>query len=156
MATTQKTQTRPHALSSSSINGTKVVDYDGKHIGEIKDLMVDLENGHVLYAVLSFGGFMGIGDKYFALPWRSLRVNTVDEVIEVDISEDQLKNAPGFDKDNWPETEDYSFTDRVYQHYGYEGYSTWRDRTDDGYRLRQRESHRKPMMDIVDRDRDGV
>jgi len=90
-------------LSSSSINGTSVKNASGDDLGNIKDLMIDTGNGKITYAVLSFGGFLGLGDKYFAIPWSSLSVNTQDETMILDISQERLKDAPGFDKDNWPD-----------------------------------------------------
>jgi sporulation protein YlmC with PRC-barrel domain len=148
--------TQPQALSTSSLSGTNVVNYHGDHIGEIKDFVVDLESGRITYAVLSFGGFLGMGDKYFALPWASLEIDTEQEVFRLDIAKEQLEEAPGFDKDNWPSTADLQFTDRVYEYYGYEPYSTWRSRTSDTYRVRQQAAKRGTMMDVVDPDRNGV
>jgi sporulation protein YlmC with PRC-barrel domain len=99
-----------------------VVNPQGENLGEIKDFMIDTENGRVVYAVLSFGGLWGIGDKLFALPMDALTVDTNNERFVTDIREDQLDDAPGFDKDNWPHTIDRDFVTRVYTHYGYEPY----------------------------------
>lgn len=106
-------------LSATSLNGTNVKNLKKENIGEIQDLMVNLETGKVEYAVLSFGGFLGIGDKYFAVPIEVLQVSTKDREIMLDIDKERLKNAPGFDKDNWPSHADSKFTQSVYSHYGY-------------------------------------
>lgn len=106
----------PKLLSSSSIEGTTVKNLQAEDIGTIKDLMVDWEHGRVAYAVLSFGGFLGMGDKYFAFPLEAFQFNTdhLDGHIVLDIDKERLKDAPGFDKDNWLQHADRSFMDSVY------------------------------------------
>lgn len=112
---------KPRVLSSSTITGTKVENLKGNKIGNVKDLMIDLETGEVAYAVLSHGGFLGIGDDYFAVPLQAFKFSERDEkVIKLDIDEKILENAPGFNKDNWPSHSSSEFTDSVYRHYGYE------------------------------------
>jgi sporulation protein YlmC with PRC-barrel domain len=112
----------PHVLSSSSINGDEVYNAQGEHLGEIKELMIDLNSGQIAYAVLSFGGFLGIGDKLFALPWEAFTLNSEEKYFVLNVDKERFDNAPGFDKDNWPSSPDRSFIDSVYSHYGYEPY----------------------------------
>ncbi len=109
----------PRLLSSSSITGTDVKNPSGENIGEIKDLMIDWSSGKVAYAVLSFGGFLGMGDKLFAIPLEAFEFDTADsnDRIVLDADKDSLENAPGFDKDNWPNSADNDFTRKVYSHY---------------------------------------
>lgn len=168
-------RTRPNILSTSTLSGDSVVNTEGKDLGHIKDFMVDLDTGRIVYAVLSFGGFLGMGDKYFALPWDEFRVDTDRRRFVLDVNKERLKDAPGFDKNNWPGHDDTDFVDRVYTHYGYEPYSTTREshletfrsrrtRTDrtpvgsdrDGYLERKREADRATTLDVVDSNRDGV
>ncbi|GAB5536379.1 MAG: hypothetical protein Rubg2KO_26280 [Rubricoccaceae bacterium] len=104
-------------LSSTSIVGTSVKNFQREDLGEIQDLMIDPQSGRVIYAVLDFGGFLGIGDKYFAVPLQAFSVDRVNEVFSLDIDKERLENAPGFDKDNWPTTANESFTDSVYSYY---------------------------------------
>ncbi|MFN3596955.1 MAG: PRC-barrel domain-containing protein [Rubricoccaceae bacterium] len=111
-------------LSSSSITGNSVVNPQGESLGDIKDLMIDVSDGRVVYAVLSFGGFLGLGDKLFAVPLNALQLDTERERFVLDVSREQLENAPGFDKDNWPATTDHEFVNSVYTHYGREPYYT--------------------------------
>lgn len=111
-------------LSSSSITGTDVTNPKGESLGEIKDLMIDTETGTINYAVLSFGGFLGLGDKYFAVPFEAFRVNQTTERFVLDVSKDVLKSAPGFDKDNWPKTTDNTYWNNLYTHYGVKRRST--------------------------------
>lgn len=110
----------PRVLSSSSITGTDVKNRDGKSLGEIKDIMINLNSGDIAYCVLSFGGFMGLGDKYFAIPLEAFDIDSKNEKFVLNVPKEKLEDAPGFDKDNWPRSGDTDFTNRVYSHYGYE------------------------------------
>ncbi|MDX1489499.1 MAG: PRC-barrel domain-containing protein [Acidiferrobacterales bacterium] len=121
--------TNPQILSTSTLSGNDVINAKGEDLGTIKDFMLDIEDGNVVYAVLSFGGFMGFGDKLFALPWDALEVDEARECFRLNISKDQLKDAPGFNKDNWPSSPNTEFIDRVYTHYGFEPYSQRERRT---------------------------
>ena len=105
-------------LSTSSLNNTPVVNTTGEDLGKIQDLMVDTGSGRVQYAVLDFGGFLGIGDKLFAVPLQAFTVDTQNERFVLDVTKDRLENAPGFDKSNWPSTADQAFLDNVYDFYG--------------------------------------
>ena len=117
-----QTRTEVPVLSATTMIGDKVVNPQGQDLGKLEELMIDLDEGRIAYAVLSFGGFMGIGDKLFAIPWDALTVDTVHERIELDIQKETLKDAPGFDKDNWPETTDRQWLSDVYGYYGYQPY----------------------------------
>ena len=112
----------PTILSTSTLSGNEVFNIEGKHLGDIKDFMLDMDNGCVAYAVLSFGGFLGLGDKLFAVPFEALSVDTERHAFIVDIDKELLKDAPGFDKDNWPSTPDRDFINRIHTHYGYDPY----------------------------------
>jgi sporulation protein YlmC with PRC-barrel domain len=112
----------PRILSTSSLSGNDVHNPQGENLGEIKDFMVDLSNGRIVYAVLSFGGFLGLGNKLFALPWDALRVDTERHAFVLDVDKATLENAPGFDDDNWPTQPDRAFINSVYTHYGYDSY----------------------------------
>lgn len=115
----------PKLLKASTIDGLKVINRSREDIGKLKDLMIDWQNGSIAYAVISFGGFLGIGDKYFAVPLESFRFEHEDgtDYAVLDVSKEQLENAPGFDKDVWPQHADYTFIDSVHSHYGYGVYS---------------------------------
>lgn len=105
-------------LSTSSLQGTPVVNTTGENLGDIKDLMLDVPNGTVQYAVLDFGGFLGIGDKLFAVPIQAFTLDTNNERLVLDVTKDRLENAPGFDKSDWPSTPDATFLENVYDFYG--------------------------------------
>ena len=105
-------------LPTSTFTGTDVRNRDGEDLGTIKDFVLDVTNGRVLYAVLDFGGFLGIGDKYFAVPVQAFRPDTQSDRFVLDVDKARLENAPGFDKDNWPTTPDDTFLRSVYEFYG--------------------------------------
>ena len=112
---------KPRSLSASSITGTNVQNLKGEDVGSIYDLMIDLERGEVLYAVLSHGGFLGMGNDYFAVPMQALTFSERDDdIIKIDVDKEVLENAPGFNKDDWPEHPSTDFTNSVYKHYGFE------------------------------------
>lgn len=100
----------PGILSCSTLTGDQVVDSEGDKLGTLKDIMVDLTEGKVAYAVLARGGFGGMGEKLFAVPWRMLEVDGDNRRLMLDVDPAVLEDSPGFDPDNWP-----SFTDEAWQ-----------------------------------------
>jgi|ERR1035437_1228448 hypothetical protein len=94
----------PLFLTARTINGDKVINTANEHLGKIEDLMIDLENGRVAYAVLSFGGFLGLGNKLFAVPWEALTVRPHEHAFVLNVGKELLEKAEGFDKDDWPVT----------------------------------------------------
>ena len=107
---------------TEDVVGKKVVNLEGEDIGEIHEVMIESITGSVTYAVMSFGGFLGIGDKLFAVPWVSLRYDRGDDVFVMNADRDLLKNAPGFDKDDWPDMSDPTRLSEIYKYYGSEPY----------------------------------
>ncbi|MFY9551868.1 MAG: PRC-barrel domain-containing protein [Thermoanaerobaculia bacterium] len=106
-------------LSASALIGDKVVNRRGEDLGKIEDLMVEPEQGRVSYAVLSFGGFLGMGDKLFAIPMQAMKLSREEKKLILDIDKEKLKNAPGFDKNHWPDFNDRSYGSKLYSYYGY-------------------------------------
>ena len=109
-------------LSGSSLKGDKVVNYKGEDLGKMEEIMIDLDRGRVAYAVLSFGGFMGMGDKLFAIPWQAITVDTIKKHLILNADKELLEKAPGFDKNNWPDMADLSLGTTLYGYYGYKPY----------------------------------
>lgn len=109
---------RVSLLSSDTLQGTQVVNSQGQDLGRLEELMLNLKNGRVDYAVLSFGGILGIGDKLFAVPWKALQVDQTNEQIIMNVTREKLENAPGFDKDNWPQTTPHDWLVEVHDYYG--------------------------------------
>ncbi|MDO8879594.1 MAG: PRC-barrel domain-containing protein [Coriobacteriia bacterium] len=120
MAHSERTMTHTRMLSASTLSGNPVVNGQGEDLGSIKELMLDINGGTVVYAVLSFGGFLGLGDKLFAIPWDAMTVEAGSERLVLDVPKEKLENAPGFDKDDWPETGDDEWLGAVYDYYGSE------------------------------------
>jgi len=89
---------------ASKIISTNVKDTKGGKLGDIKDLVLDPESGQVVYAVVSFGGVFGVGNKLFAVPWKALHWTRDKEYYILDLDKATLKKAPGFDKKHWPDS----------------------------------------------------
>ena len=107
-------------MGASTLTSDEVRNQSGEDLGKIEEIMLDVPSGRIAYAVLSFGGFLGIGDKLFAVPWQALQLNEDDKCFILNVSKDRLEDAPGFDKNNWPDMSDPEFGGRVYDYYGIE------------------------------------
>src|SRR5581483_4975278 len=109
-------------MDASKVIGCRVENPQGENLGKMETLVVDLSEGRVLYAVLSFGGFLGFGDKLFPIPLTSLSFRAgKDGGIErciLNVDKETLKNAPGYDRSEIAEHADRGFLSRVYSHYG--------------------------------------
>jgi sporulation protein YlmC with PRC-barrel domain len=110
---------------ASTIKGMGVWNLEGDKVGTVDELVIDIEKGQVVYAALSVGGFLGAGDKLFAIPWRefTLEIDEDDKFFRVDVDREKLKAAKGFDKDAWPNVAD----------------PKWRQEIDSQYRERERD-----------------
>ena len=102
--------------------GKKVVNLGREDIGEIREVVIDAAAARVTYAIMSFGGFLGLGDKLFAVPWVSLSYDRSDDAFVLKANKELLKNAPGFDKNNWPDLSDPTRISEIYRYYGSEPY----------------------------------
>jgi len=109
-------------LSSTSIVGDTVKNPAGETLGKIKDLMIDVEAGRIAYAVLSFGGVLGMGDKLFAVPWSSMLLDAPNKCFVLNVPKETLSTAPGFDKEHWPDFSDPELGNRIYGHYRQQPY----------------------------------
>jgi hypothetical protein len=109
---------RHRVLAAGTLTGDRVRSAAGDDIGSIQEIMLDTERGCIAYAVLSFGGFLGIGDKLFAVPWSALRIDRGEHEFILDVNRQILENAPGFDKHHWPDMADPVFGREVHEHYG--------------------------------------
>lgn len=106
---------------ASEILGRDVQNAKGEDLGEIEDIVLDEGEGKIAYAVLSFGGFLGMGDRLFAIPYSALRPADEDTFV-LDVSKEVLEKAPGFDKDNWPDTADRQWGESIHRHYSQKPY----------------------------------
>lgn len=114
----------PYVLPATTMLGSQIVNRAGEQLGTLKELVIDLEDGRIAYAVLSFGGVMGMGDKLFAIPWEALMLNAKDRTFILDVEKEVFKEAPGFDKDRWPDKAQYEagWLLDIYEYYGYSPY----------------------------------
>jgi sporulation protein YlmC with PRC-barrel domain len=108
----------PALMGADTLMGNDVYNNEGDSLGDIKEIMIDMASGAVSYAVLSFGGLMGMGEKLFAVPWKALTLDTVNKRFTLNVSEEALVRAPGFDKENWPSMSDKSWAETVHKFYG--------------------------------------
>jgi sporulation protein YlmC with PRC-barrel domain len=130
-------------MSAGTLAGDRVRNSAGEDLGKIEEIMIDVPTGRVAYAVLSFGGFLGMGDKLFALPWDALQLNEDEHEFILNVDKATLENAPGFDQDNWPDMADQNWASQIYGHYGSKPY--WETRNTDPGRdfAEKRESGRE-------------
>jgi sporulation protein YlmC with PRC-barrel domain len=108
----------PALMGADTLIGNDVYNTAGESLGAIKEFMIEMGSGKISYAVLSFGGFLGMGDRLFAVPWQALRLDTVNKRFTLNATKDQLKNAPGFNKDHWPSMADQSWATDLHAFYG--------------------------------------
>lgn len=106
-------------LSATTIIGDRVRNEAGDDLGKIEELMIDLQSGCVSYAVLSFGSILGMGGKLFAIPFEALQLRAEEHKFVLNVDRQKLENAPGFDKDNWPDYPDDTWLNEVYNYWGY-------------------------------------
>jgi sporulation protein YlmC with PRC-barrel domain len=104
------------------IKGSKVINMKGETLGKIGDLVVDIDTGRIVYAVLESGGFLRIGDKLFPVPWESLAALPQEGIFFLNQSKEQMEKAPAFDKYNLPDMADMYWGKDIFQHYGVPGY----------------------------------
>lgn len=91
-------------LTATSIIGDKVHNEQNEHMGKIADIMINITTAKIEYVVIEFGGFLTIGEKYFAIPFRLLRVDPVKKAFIFNQPKEVLEKAPGFDMNHWPGT----------------------------------------------------
>ena len=123
----------PEVMDANTLAGDTVVNPAGEDLGKIKAIMLDVAHGRVAYAVLSFGGFLGAGNKLFAIPWKALTLDPVEKRFVLDASKERLEAARGFDKDHWPAMVDREWATDLHTFYDVEPYwaeSTWDERDD--------------------------
>ena len=104
-------------VKASSMIGTDVVNRKGEDLGDIKEVVIDPRSGKVAYAVVSFGGFLGMGEKLFAIPFSAFEYNMEKNEYILEIPKERLEKAPGFDADNWPSMSDEKWNRDVYKFY---------------------------------------
>lgn len=109
-------------VDANALIGCKVENPQGENLGKIESLMLDLRKSRIAYAVLSFGGFLGLGDKLFPVPMEAVRFNARDGRCVMDVDKETLQAAPGYDRDTLPDANDQAWRSRIFSHYGYTPY----------------------------------
>lgn len=108
----------PALMGADTLIGNEVVNRQADSLGDIKEIMLDLRSGRVAYAVLSVSGFLGLGEKLFAVPWQALTLDTMNKRFVLDVDKEHLKAEQGFDKDHWPDMADPEWAANLHSHYG--------------------------------------
>lgn len=108
----------PELMGANTLIGNDVYNHRNDDLGNIKEIMLDIRTGKVGYAVLSFGGFLGIGDKLFAVPWNALTLDAQNKRFVLNVEKDRLSQAPGFHKDKWPNMADQTWANEIHAYYG--------------------------------------
>ncbi len=112
----------PEVMGAATLVGNDVYNLENEDVGEIREIMLDMRSGRVGYAVLSFGGFLGVGKKLFAVPWDALKLDTDNKRFTLNVAKDRLEQAPGFDRDHWPDMADTSWAKEIHSYYGIRPY----------------------------------
>ncbi|MFC3713575.1 PRC-barrel domain-containing protein [Sphingoaurantiacus capsulatus] len=97
-------------MPAAAICGASVTGSDGESLGTVSELMIDSRSGGIAYAVLAFGGVMGVGEKLFAVPWAAFSADPASGELSLKVSASALAEREGFDKDAWPTSADASFS----------------------------------------------
>ncbi|MDI9818178.1 MULTISPECIES: PRC-barrel domain-containing protein [unclassified Legionella] len=105
-------------VKASEITGVVVKNLEGENLGTINEVVIDKAFGKVNYLVLDFGGILGFGSKYFALPWHLFKYDTIEDCFIISMDKKRLENAPGFDKEHWPDFAASEFTAKIDKYYG--------------------------------------
>ena len=105
-------------IGSDKVEGTAIYGPNDRKIGTVQRVMIDKISGKVAYAVVSFGGFLGMGEDYYPMPWSKLNYDTSLGGYRVDVTEDQLKGAPKFNRSTDWDWSDRSRMERVSHYYG--------------------------------------
>ncbi len=104
-------------VNANNVIGVEVKNTRGDDLGEVEALMLDKITGKVCYVVLSYGGFLGMGDKLFALPWEIFSYDPTDDCFTIPLDEEKLRNSPGFDQDHWPDMSSAAWRDSINRYY---------------------------------------
>ncbi len=107
----------PALMGANTLIGDKVMNLQDEHLGDIKEIMLDMRTGKVAYAVLSFGGLFSIGEKLLAVPWGFLKLNPEEKCFTLDIKKERFDDAPGFSSSNWPNMADLSWAASLNRYY---------------------------------------
>ncbi|TWI62149.1 PRC-barrel domain protein [Pseudoduganella lurida] len=114
----------PRLMGADTIIGDHIHNLKDEHLGSVKEIMLDMQSGRVAYVVMASGGVLTIGEKLFAIPWEALALDTANHQLRLNIDKERIENAPGFDKDNWPDMANQAWTTEIHSYYGTTSRST--------------------------------
>lgn len=114
-------------LGAETLIGNDVYNYDDEHIGDIKEIVLNTLTGEIAYVVLAFGGILGLGEKLFAVPWKALTLDLANQAVILNASKERLEQAPGFDKNTWPNMAEKNWVNEVHTFYETKVYSFEQD-----------------------------
>jgi sporulation protein YlmC with PRC-barrel domain len=107
----------PRLMGADTLIGDHIYNAQDEHLGDLKEIILEIETGKVAYAVMSAGGVFSIGEKLFAVPWDALKLDTVNKRLILNVDKERLDNAPGFDSDHWPDMADQTWANSVRNYY---------------------------------------
>lgn len=107
----------PELMGAGTLIGNDVYNSEEEDLGNIQEIMIEMSTGEISYAVLSYGGFLGIADKLFAVPWEALTLDTENKRFILNVAKNRLESAPGFDKDDWPDMADPQWQEDIRSFY---------------------------------------
>jgi len=111
---------RVHAVSA--LKGARVHNFAGEDLGKVDDFVMDFDSGRVAYVVVAVGGFLGMGDRLFPVPWDLFTTRTEDHEFFLDVEKQMLLDAPAFDRSNWPDMGDQAWAAELTAHYSQKPY----------------------------------
>lgn len=107
----------PRQVPSATLAGEKILSRSDETLGSISEIILDLGRGRIAYALLACGGFMGMGERLFAIPWNALKRDARRNCFVLDADDATFSTAPSFDKDQWPSEPDLKWHQRLHEHY---------------------------------------
>jgi sporulation protein YlmC with PRC-barrel domain len=126
-------QTTGATIRASQLIGMNIENSQGEGVGEVNDLVIDGKSGQIRYVAVTYGGFLGVGDKLFAVPFEAFKVrqqarDADDYVLTLNVTQEQLEGAQGFDQESWPNFADRNFTQELDRRYGIDRRAQQQDR----------------------------
>jgi sporulation protein YlmC with PRC-barrel domain len=107
----------PRQIPAAALAGLKVMSRSDEALGSISEVILDLARGRIAYALIACGGFMGLGERVFAIPWNALKRDLHRNCFVLDAEESAFATAPSFDKDHWPSEPDLQWHQRLHDHF---------------------------------------
>ena len=107
----------PRLMGADTLLGNDVYNHKNEKLGDVKEFMLSMDTGKVSYVVLSYGGFLTLGEKLFAVPWKALTLDTVNHRFVMNVEKEKFENAPGFNVDDWPNMADETWATSIHDYY---------------------------------------